>query len=628
MRHSERFVCLGSPVHADETRSAAVCRAPSGEERLVITARGYVLIVDAGSGRCTQLAFPDGHLDYPFACMSSESGLLYTGAGKKIMVLDPFRERFIYWAEPAPDEEIAGFAFAEDAGGHVYFTTYPGCELFRMDPVSMECSRLTRLHTRQKYAMSLAAGKDGWVYAGIGTAEAGVAAYCLADGTLLHWQGEGLTETVRGSGQVRTGSDGHVYASLPALGESGPEDPCSADWFRLQDGRAAEPAAESTTHVSSAYKGTGYHKLHRDLSGGRSITGYQLSDGELVIREPDGSQTVVPLAYQGNGAALSPMTGGPDGMLYGTSNHPLHLYRYDPQQRKLVNLGGKLVENGGGGNICAYAVQGPYLIGAAYAGGFVHRLDTRLPLESGSSPGRNPVLLLADERIHRPRCAVAHPGGEHVLIGGFPGYGAVGGGLVELNVHQETWTVYEDHEIVPSQSTLCLGTLSSGDVIGGSSIETPGGADPAAKEAALYRLDWRQRRVSERWTPVPGAREISLLLVDASDRVHALTSDSVYFVFDPSRGLVLHRQDLSEWGGIVRQGLILIRDGHGQEQIIGLLSRGIFKVQTDSMKPQLVSLLPDEATSGLAFMEGRLYFGCGSQLWSYFMEEGDSRDEL
>ncbi|MNI28969.1 hypothetical protein D3C73_827740 [compost metagenome] len=322
--------------------------------------------------------------------------------------------------------------------------------------------------------------------------------------------------------------------------------------------------------------------------------------------------------------------------MYGTSNHPLHLYRYDPYNQQLWNGGGKLVELGGGGNICAYASVGPYIIGAAYAGGHLHILDTRKPLRSGSEngmnqdndPTRNPRLVYSDEGIHRPRCALAHPDGSHALVGGFPGYGAVGGSLIVLNVDTEETMVYENDRVVPNQSTLSLGALSCGNVIGGTSIETPGGAEPMAVEAVLYRFDWLERRVTEQWTPIPGAREISLLVVDAQDRVHALTSDSIYFVFDPAQGSLLYQQDLSKWGKVVRNGLLLVNDSSGQQMLIGLLSQGLFRVQPDIMNPQLVSLLPKEATSGIALLQGDIYYGCGSELWSYEWMEGASDHEL
>lgn len=616
MNAEERVHCVGVPVRADETRSAAVCQDSSGRERVVIVARGYALIMDPVSGVCRQLAFQEGKNEYPYAAMSGRSGLLYTGAGPLLVVLDPFNEQFVSLTEPAPGEEVVGFAFAEDVDGIVYATTYPNAKLLKLDPATGISEVVVQLDSEQKYAMSLAVGRDGWVYAGTGTTAAGIVAYRQSDGALQAVCKQ--SPSVRGSGHVHLGIDGEVYGRLPAAdSEQGATGSVGFNWYILRDGEALPVNEESVS--PSDYQGIGYRKLHKNLAHGRKIIHYELAEGELVIAEPDGRPTVLNIDYQGGGTALSPMTAGPDGKLYGTSNHPLHLYRYDPVSDELTNFGGKIVEGGGGGNICAYASQDPYLIGAAYAGGLLHLIDTRNPLSriEGASP--NPKLIYEDDRIHRPRSALAHPDGIHVLYGGFPDYGSVGGALGIVHIPTQSVQIVDHHTVVPYQSTLGLAALSNGDVIGCTSIETPGGAEPIATEALLYRLRWHDRVVSEKWVPIPRAREISLLTVDAKDRVYGLTSDSIWFVFDPGTGNVVHRQDLTAWGSIVRQGLLMTDRG-----VIGLLSHSLFTVDPTTLMVRQLAYLPKAATSGIAFLHGDVYYGCGAELWRYKWEEGES----
>jgi hypothetical protein len=432
----------------------------------------------------------------------------------------------------------------------------------------------------------------------------------------------GKDSPIVGSGHVHLGTDGHVYASMPVDTSGGRGGGGLSSWYRLLAGQAEPVQAADVS--PSLYSGSGYHKLHGNLGNGRRIASWQLAEGELSIEEPDRSETIIELRYSGSGTALSPIVAGPDGRLYGTSNHPLHLYRYDPKRRELINFGGKAVERGGGGNICAFAAQGPYLIGAAYAGGLVHLLDTRSEVGRDPERVRNPRLLFADARIHRPRCAVAHPDGEHVLYGGFPGYGAVGGALGVVRVPDGTVTVYDHDVVVPYQSTVGLAVLSGGDVIGATSIETPGGASPLADEAVLYRMDWSQRRVVQLWRPVQGARELSHIVSDDKGYVYGLTSDSVYFVFDPVSEKLLYRCDLADWGGIVRQGLVAVRRaGTGESALFGLLSGALFRIDSVSLQPVLLARLPRTATCGLAYVDGKLYYGCESELWSYDCESGE-----
>ncbi|WJH35116.1 hypothetical protein N6H14_03095 [Paenibacillus sp. CC-CFT747] len=296
---TERLECLGIPVRADETRSGAVCRNGSGEERVVLAARGYVLIVNPETGECRQVPFPEGLCDYPFASHSTESGLFLTGAGPLLMILDPWQGEFLAWFRPEPEEEIVGFAFAEGPDGTVYATTYPGCRLIGWNPKTGTCLRVGRLDDRSRYAMTLAAGADGWLYAGLGTETAGLAAYRPADGARSTFRGG---TPCRGSGQVHLGADGAVYGSLPA-GEAEMEAASEPKrWFRLAEGKAV-PVSEAEVSPS-AYGGTGYNKLHRPRTGGRRILDWQLADNRLVI-EGEGEARTVPLVYEGNGTALS-----------------------------------------------------------------------------------------------------------------------------------------------------------------------------------------------------------------------------------------------------------------------------------------------------------------------------------
>lgn len=90
---------------------------------------------------------------------------------------------------------------------------------------------------------------------------------------------------------------------------------------------------------------------------------------------------------------------------------------------------------------------------------------------------RNPRLIYADNRVHRPRCAVPLNDGIHVLYGGFPGYGAVGGGLGIVNVEEESVTMLGHEQVIPEQSTVSLTVLSEGSVIGGPASRHQAGAD-------------------------------------------------------------------------------------------------------------------------------------------------------
>ncbi|WP_010268839.1 hypothetical protein [Paenibacillus senegalensis] len=179
------FVNHGVPVHAEESRTGAVCTNKSGESRIVLAAKGFVVIVDPLTERNVQLFFPAGNREYPYASFSDSLGYFYTGAGRMFMMLDPFRESFVYYETVGYSAELLSFSFEENAEkDEIYFTAYPTCHLYKFNRVSKQTVLVTRLDSRQMYPSHLALGKDGWLYAGVGTERKTIVAYHLANGEL------------------------------------------------------------------------------------------------------------------------------------------------------------------------------------------------------------------------------------------------------------------------------------------------------------------------------------------------------------------------------------------------------------------------------------------------------------
>jgi hypothetical protein len=602
------FEVLGIPIRADETRTSAICCSPEGESRIVIAARGYALIVHPQTGHCTQVHFPGGLQEYPFSCIGDKNGLFYTGAGKHLLVLDPFRETFIFSSIPAPEEEIAGLAFAVEADGSIWFTTYPGCYLIRYDPDQQTCSAAIRLDAVEKYAYSLATDDEGWVYAGIGTEHRQVTAYHISSNKLQYFVAE--KDRTRGSGVVYKGRDGNVYGQYDERATDG----SGIVWYQLHSGRDQQiPQPDESLFY---YQGKGFQRIYMETVEEYQVISVSLEDRELILRDvPSGSLRVIGLTYESQGADLSPMALGPDGHIYGTSNHPLHFYAYVPSEERIVSYGGKAIERGGGGNICAYAVQGSHLTGAAYAGGYFHIYDTSKPLNLTEGSGRNPRLAAIHSEIHRPRGALAHPDGEHVIYGGFPGYGFVGGALGIYNVKTGDDVLIPNERLVPFQSTICLAALPSGDIAGGTSIMTPGGAKPKASEAEIYILDWKSKQVRSRQVPGAGISEISLMVTDRSGRLHCITSDSLYFVYDIESNEITDKKNLACYGTVVRDGMQIGPDG----LIYLLLHHAILCVEPETLEILHVNKPGQEfpITSGMAIADGNLYFGSQTRLMRY-----------
>ena len=594
------FTDYGIPVSAEEERTAAICMNSEGDYRFVIAAKGFVIIVNFENDDVKQVFFPKNNDEYPYSSFSS-NGLFYTGAANMFMVLDPFLEQFIYYSVIENGEDIVGFSFAEDLAGTIYFTSYPHCHLLQFSPHSKEIIDYGSMDRTEKYPGTVAVDQTGWAYIGIGTENKNIVAFHLEKGLKKDLIAELQRE--KGTGFVYLGEDGFVY------GHMGVTD--SPQWLKFSDGDFETIDIEKLP--LSLYAGTAFQRIHRYLDGNYRIEKYSLSEGliELIHRETAQPKNIR-FSYTSDGAKLSTLYLGPDNHIYGTSMHPLQFFQYDSSTNTMTNFGGEVIEKGGGGNIPAYASSGNLLIGAAYAGGKIYVFDTTKEFKKSE----NPKLVLQEESIHRPRCAIALKDHEHIVWGGFPGYGMVGGSIGIYHIKTEKNHLLTHEKLVENQSTISLGELNSGDILGGTSTETPGGAQSREKEAHLYVLDWKNQKVKNCFVPIKDAREITQIFVDQFDRAHCLTEQSIYFVCDPYTEQILFEKDLSRWGQIVRNGFAY---DVTTNTLYCLLSETLLRIDIEEKQcrePKVVDSLPMSASSGIVHKNKKIYYGSGSHLCS------------
>lgn len=602
-----RFRDLGVAVDAVESRTAAVCTNTDGESRVVIAAKGFLLVFDPISRACHQVPFPDGFCDYPYQCFSSADGMFYTGAGPMFYGFDPFRLEMAVAEHVGASDEIIGFSYAEDSEGAIWFTSYPRCQLYRYQPAEQRVESCGSMDAEQKYPSHLAMDDGGTLYMGVGTARRKVIVYHPAIGRREEVALMGAYAESTGIGIVRQDVDGRVHIEEePGL------------WVIYREGK---PTGASGEEPLSHYSGSSFQSIHRQLPGDWQIVSHSLSERRLRLRHRlSGEVQIAALDYVSEGAQLSPLTLGPDGQIYGTSNHPLHFYSYAPGDDRLTNHGPGVIEHGSGGNICAYAAQGDVLAGVVYAGGYLHLYDTSRPMVlSMDSDKRNPRWVTKHKEIHRPRCAIALGDGRTIVYGGFPGYGDVGGGLCFYDVRSGEEKLLTHEQLIRYQSTVSVALDRTGSLVGGTSIETPGGAEPKASHACIYRLDTQTQQVIAQWSPDPAIREYAQLMVDEAGRIHVISSCSQYIVWDPERGKEVMRRDCSDWGKVVRQGMAYVPE---HRSMIGVLSEAIFCVDTDSLEIRLLAAPPTPITSGLALAADTIYYGSGSHLWCCCLDQG------
>lgn len=227
----------------------------------------------------------------------------------------------------------------------------------------------------------------------------------------------------------------------------------------------------------------------------------------------------------------------------------------------------------------------------------------------------NPCLVAAfAPDINVPWGAAAHPDGKHVMISGPPGYGHLGGGIGIYNLKTQESTLLTHEQLVPHHSIMAMAPLDSGDVVCGTTVSGGHGSTAVAKEAVLFILDWRAKKIGYQTTPVKGAGQVGLLRKGGDGLIYGLAGKTL-FVFDPSSRQVLHTAPLAAHGARAVNGIACAPDGN----IYLVLSRAIIKVTAGTFEVTKIADTPGNANAGIAVVGRRVYFAVGSHLWSVGM---------
>lgn len=486
---------------------------------------------------------------------------------------------------------MIGLGLGEAADGAVWFTTYPGSLLVRWDRSADTFSEPVRLSESEEYPVHVAVARDGWVYVGIGTSTRSVVAL-----------GPGATEAAvilhspqPGCGYVRLGADGAAYGHIDSP-HLHPEPDLQPRWYRFDSGvpvPVAEPAPGAVT-------GTGFDRIHQVNPAPWAVVEVDLPHRRLVTSHPQ--PRVTALTYRSAGAELSAFRVGPTGRLHGTSNHPLQLFDADPATGKAVLHGLSPVAEAGG-NICAWSVWGERMAGVAYTGGHLYLLDPAAPVLAGT----NPLHLGAHPEAGRPRCCVVV--GDTLVWSGYGDYGHSGGGLVISELPSGRSQVVGHRRIAEYQGTTALCVLDERTVLGGTSIESPGGAPVRAAEATAYVFDVRACRLIHSFVPRPGVRTWSGAARCPDGLVHLVSADGTHVLVDPEKGRTVRELDSVELGDLAAGGCLVDSD-----TMWVIAERGITRVDLTRHRVDLIARSPWPLTAGGALVGADLYAGSGSHL--------------
>ena len=231
----------------------------------------------------------------------------------------------------------------------------------------------------------------------------------------------------------------------------------------------------------------------------------------------------------------------------------------------------------------------------------------------------NPTFLTQSHPdINRPHDLLAYPDGRTLILAGTPGYGYTGGGLLFWDRGTSRRLLRTHEELLPEQATMSLTPLRGGKVLGGSTTSPGTGGEKKAKQAELYVLDLETKEIEWHAPVFPGVQHYTDLCPGPRGLVYGIADNHLFFVFDPgTREVVFERDTADSLGNTNSQQGPRVFICTPQDDVYMLFRKGIALVDPQTFEVELVTASPIPIGPGGDYLDGRIYFGSGSHLYSW-----------
>jgi len=345
------------PTVTTDGRNLLIC-SPTDEAPI-----GYLLVTDIDTGETKQYFCPEDVRQYdPFGALLHSNGKYYHTQGRTLLEFDPETSEFTWYGIPSKQTSVY-LCFTEAPDGTIWAGGTYNCGLISLNPETKEMKDHGRMDPKEVYLSYLAADDKGWIYCGIGTARHNLVAYDPETGEKRQLLKE--EDRKHGTAYVYPGADGAAYGRV------------DKQYYRLLDG-AAIPIEKAQAAGKRKVTDLRYGTRYRTLSDGRQVTHYGLADRIIKIHDPKTKQTkTIPFEYKSGGVTITSLGAGPDGIVYGSTCHPMNMLALDTKTGILTDMGH--IPQCGGGNFCAIACQGDQVIGAQYSAGRLWAYDVNEP---------------------------------------------------------------------------------------------------------------------------------------------------------------------------------------------------------------------------------------------------------
>jgi len=304
----------------------------------------------------------------------------------------------------------------------------------------------------------------------------------------------------------------------------------------------------------------------------------------------------------------------PDKTISGGTAFPMRFFRFDPKKDAWTNYAAY-------GQYNTVGSQGDRFYAGCYTGGFLLEWDPAKPYIA-TEPGKadsNPLYLIdAKPDIYRPHRLLCHPDGRTVVMTGTPDYGLTGGGMLFWDRATKTGVKLTHKDLLPDHSTIAMVALPGGKILAGTTIAPGTGGEVKAKEAELYLLDMATKKVEWRAPVLPGVKEYTDLCPGPKGLVYGFADRTRFFVFDPAARKVVREESTAAAFGetCYQQGPRVFVSGP-KGAIYVLFLKGIARIETKTHKIVMLAESPVPVMYGGDYLDGRIYFASGSNLYSW-----------
>jgi hypothetical protein len=559
-----RWEDLGAPVHRSRVYSQAVGRDATGREVLYLgfsDSKVFVLALDPRTGKGRQLDLL-GKSGQVWGLCAHSNGKAYASIGTgSIFELDAAAGT-VRLLGTAPKGEDVVWELWEASDGNLYGGTYPRAKLARVNVKTGAIEDLGRMDPEQMYVRTVAVQGD-FVYCGCGVTKPSVWAYNIRTGEKTQLLPDEARND-KGWGRAFKRIDGNTY--IYGAGES---------VYRVT-GLSLEKVAKMPAPP------------FLELADRTRVLVYNESGPERKywLVKPGVRKDEVHFDYTSSGTPLWDLIEGPDGRVYGNSASPITLFAFDPTTKQTQIYGDPV---GHAGQIYSWMWRESKLHMAAYSECTYTIWNPARPWNFGTEPGNNPRRIGKTSRqVQRANGMIPAPDGKHVIVGGVPGYGRVGGGLVIVDPEAAKFDLIE--KPVGDQSPWTLAPTPDPAVIAvGTTTYGGSGTKTEMRPARLVFWDWKRRTTVSELTPWEDEIVIGSLLRLGDELFICGAPKGKMAVYDFKTNKIVHNED---WG--YGTGRLRLRPEDGK--IYSFMGGRLVRMDPALRRPEVLATYPGLGT--------------------------------